>query len=95
MIMCGSIYTALSSRSASTYSTLRAVAANYREAAPLYREDRRHRHVRRLYSNGGGGGMNVFDRKAKRWHKNRAAMSPDADTFDYLRDEVTHYLKPL
>ena len=32
--------------------------------------------------------MNVFDRKAKRWHKNRAAMAPEADTFDYLRDEV-------
>ena len=32
--------------------------------------------------------MNVFDRKAKRWHKNRAAMAPNADTFDYLRDEV-------
>ena len=36
----------------------------------------------------GDRGMNVFDRKAKRWHKNRAAMAPDADTFDYLRDEV-------
>ena len=51
----------------------------------------------RFYSNGdgvggappaGSRGMNVFDRKAKRWHKNRAAMAPDADTFDYLRDEV-------
>ena len=36
----------------------------------------------------GNRGMNVFDRKAKRWHKNRAAMAPNADTFDYLRDEV-------
>ena len=36
----------------------------------------------------GDRGMNVFDRKAKRWHKNRAAMAPDADTFDYLRYEV-------
>lgn len=32
--------------------------------------------------------MNVFDRRAKRWHKNRAAMASDADIFDYLRDEV-------
>ncbi len=36
----------------------------------------------------GNRGMNVFDRKAKRWHKNRAAMAPDADTFDYISDEV-------
>ena len=42
-----------------------------------------------LSSSGGNRGMNVFDRKAKRWHKNRAAMAPDADTFDYLRDEVS------
>ena len=36
----------------------------------------------------GGRGMNVFDRKAKRWHKNRAAMALDADTFNYLGGKV-------
>ena len=34
------------------------------------------------------GAMNVFDRVAKRRQKNRAAASPDADTYDYLRKEV-------
>ena len=32
--------------------------------------------------------MNVFDRAAKRRQKNRAAASPDAATYDYLRNEV-------
>ena len=41
-----------------------------------------------INSGGGSRGMNVFDRRAKRWHKNRAAMASDADIFDYLRDEV-------
>ena len=36
----------------------------------------------------GPGGMNVFDRRAKRLQKNRAAMAPDAATYDYIRDEV-------
>ena len=33
--------------------------------------------------------MNVFDRKAKRRQKNRAAMAEDVAVYDYLRDEVT------
>ena len=32
--------------------------------------------------------MNVFDRKAKRRQKNRAAMAEDVAVYDYLRDEV-------
>ena len=32
--------------------------------------------------------MNVFDRAAKRRQKNRAYASPDAHTYDYLRNEV-------
>ena len=32
--------------------------------------------------------MNVFDRVAKRRQKNRAYASPDAQTYDYLRNEV-------
>ena len=31
---------------------------------------------------------NVFDRRAKRKQRNRAAIAPDADTYDYLKDEV-------
>ena len=46
------------------------------------------RQAHRHYSNGGQGGMNVFDRKAKRLQKNRAAVAPDAATYDYLKDEV-------
>ena len=34
------------------------------------------------------GAMNVFDREAKRRQKNRAAASSDAETYDYLRNEV-------
>ena len=33
--------------------------------------------------------MNVFDRAAKRRQKNRAYASPDAQTYDYLRNEVS------
>ncbi|KAJ7373128.1 NADH dehydrogenase [ubiquinone] 1 alpha subcomplex assembly factor 5 [Desmophyllum pertusum] len=32
--------------------------------------------------------MNVFDRKAKRRQKNRAALAEDVAVYDYLRDEV-------
>ena len=32
--------------------------------------------------------MYVFDRKAKKLQRNRAASSPNAATYDYLRDEV-------
>ena len=32
--------------------------------------------------------MNVFDRVAKRRQKNRAYARPDAETYDYLRNEV-------
>ena len=42
---------------------------------------------RRWYA-AGPGGMNVFDRRTKRLQKNRAAMAPDAATYDYIRDEV-------
>lgn len=73
----------------STYSALRAVGTRYHGTTSFFRGETI---CYRLYSNGGpsdGRRMNVFDRKAKRWHKNRASMSPDADTFDYLRDEVT------
>ena len=39
--------------------------------------------------------MNVFDREAKRRQKNRAAASPDAETYDYLRNEAReHYILP-
>ena len=54
--------------------------------------------IRRCYSNGQSGMMgsvqgavNVFDRKAKRLQRNRAAMADDAATYDYLRDEVSHH----
>ena len=41
------------------------------------------------------GAMNVFDREAKRRQKNRAAASPDAETYDYLRNEARdHYILP-
>ena len=80
---------ALSSRGrGSTYSALRTVAAHYHRTTSFFRgETSRFRKC----SDGGPSDertMNVFDRKAKRWHKNRASMSADADTFDYLRDEV-------
>ena len=42
---------------------------------------------RRWYA-AGPGGMNVFDRRTKRLQKNRAAIAPDAATYDYIRDEV-------
>ena len=32
--------------------------------------------------------MNVFDRKAKRRQKNRAALAKDVAIYDYLKDEV-------
>lgn len=32
--------------------------------------------------------MNVFDRKAKRRQKNRAALSENIAVYDYLKDEV-------
>ena len=32
--------------------------------------------------------MNVFDRKAKRRQKNRAALSENVAVYDYLKDEV-------
>ncbi len=41
---------------------------------------------------GGGGAMNIFDRNAKRQQKNRAAISPDAATYDYLKDEVASHV---
>ena len=34
------------------------------------------------------GAMNVFDRAAKRLQRNRAALDEEADTYDYLRNEV-------
>ena len=33
--------------------------------------------------------MNVFDRKAKRKQKNRAALAADVAVYDYLKDEVS------
>ena len=32
--------------------------------------------------------MNIFNRKAKRLHKNRAALLPNTDDYDYLKDEA-------
>lgn len=32
--------------------------------------------------------MNVFDRKAKRKQKNRAALAENVAVYDYLKDEV-------
>ena len=32
--------------------------------------------------------MNVFDRKAKRKQRNRAALTEDVAVYDYLKDEV-------
>ena len=32
--------------------------------------------------------MNVFDRKAKRMQRNRAALAEDVAVYDYLKDEV-------
>ncbi len=40
----------------------------------------------------GRGAMNIFDRNAKRLQKNRAALSPDVATYDYLRDEVASHV---
>ena len=40
---------------------------------------------RRWYT-AGPGGMNVFDRRTKRLQKNRAAMAPDAATYDYTSE---------
>ena len=36
--------------------------------------------------------MNVFDRKAKRLQKNRAAAAANAATYDYLKDEVASHV---
>ena len=33
--------------------------------------------------------MNVFDRKAKRLQRNRAALREDIAVYDYLKDEVS------
>ena len=35
--------------------------------------------------------MNVFDRKAKRRQRNRAALAEDVAVYDYLKDEVRMY----
>lgn len=35
-----------------------------------------------------GSSINVFDRKAKRNQRIRAATASDADTYDYLKDRV-------
>ena len=48
---------------------------------------------RRWYA-AGPGRMNVFDRRTKRLQKNRAAMAPDAATYDYIRDEVCWLFAP-
>ena len=47
--------------------------------------------IQRLYSTarGGGGTVNIFDRKTKRQQRNRVSLSPDASTYDYLRDRVS------
>ena len=95
MIAASSKCIGKSTCSSSTYSALQAVFSRYSGNNWFLAGERRYR----TYSNGsnsnqgstsrgGARGMNIFDRKAKRWHKNRAAMAPDADTFDYLRDEV-------
>ena len=34
--------------------------------------------------------MNVFDRKAKRLQRDRAAMAEDHNVYDYIKDEVFH-----
>ncbi|XP_060716400.1 arginine-hydroxylase NDUFAF5, mitochondrial isoform X2 [Tachysurus vachellii] len=44
-------------------------------------------HVRNV-SGGPAGAMNVFDRNMKRKQKKWAAILPDSDKYDYLRDEV-------
>ena len=86
-----------------TYLALRALYTHSREGSWILHGHGKHR----FYSNGRGAGdmsvgssasklgnrgMNVFDRKAKRWHKNRSAMASDADIFDYLRDEVSQLI---
>lgn len=86
-----------------SYSALRAIFTDRIQTVNSWEPRGHTKH--RFYSNGraavgsssgsgGSQGMNVFDRKAKRWHKNRASMAPDADTFDYLRDEVRHKQMP-
>ena len=37
--------------------------------------------------------MNVFDRKAKRRQKNRAALMENVEVYDYLKDEVLSVIK--
>lgn len=37
--------------------------------------------------------MNVFDRKAKRRQKNRAALSENVAIYDYLKDEVWKWVE--
>ena len=32
--------------------------------------------------------MNIFDRKAKKMHKDRTAKMADFETYNYLKDEV-------
>lgn len=32
--------------------------------------------------------MNVFDRKAKRWQKDRTSLLPDYKVYDYIKEEV-------
>lgn len=41
---------------------------------------------------GSSGSMNVFNRKAKRLQKNRAALRANSDEYDYLKDEVASRL---
>ncbi|XP_048577640.1 arginine-hydroxylase NDUFAF5, mitochondrial isoform X2 [Nematostella vectensis] len=40
----------------------------------------------------GSTSIDVFDRKAKRRQRNRAAMADDVHVYDYLKDEVAHRL---
>lgn len=35
------------------------------------------------------GAANIFDRRAKMKQRNRAAMLPDAEKYDYLKDRVS------
>lgn len=39
--------------------------------------------------------MNVFDRKAKRRQRNRAALNDNVAVYDYLKDEASHLLKGI
>lgn len=36
--------------------------------------------------------MNIFDRTAKKLHKDRAARAEDFETYNYLKDEVIENL---